>query len=233
MIFCPTEYIGTGNDRESARKYLPVIAEELDLEVYCFWTGNRCVGEIHRPAAESYKKAIGHRLFIWDNYPVNDANPTLHLGQSLSATRTFAKLSTGTWPTLFVRRTKSTASRLSPRPTTPTIPGATIQPVHRPGDSAPRQDKPTAGCAQGTCRDVPGMLIEDTHRTNGNPVIDRFQKIIAQPNSRWLAAVYMDHVQDVAERLKSAFPDQFAAACQTVLDNLKTMREMYAASYPE
>ena len=44
-----------------------------------FWTGDTFT-RITRAAAESYKKRVKHRLFLWDNYPVNDGQQTLHLG---------------------------------------------------------------------------------------------------------------------------------------------------------
>ena len=35
---------------------------------------------ITRAAAESFRAAVGHRIVIWDNYPVNDRSGALHLG---------------------------------------------------------------------------------------------------------------------------------------------------------
>ncbi len=53
----------------------------MHSEVYVFWTGDGVVvPRITRHAAESYKRIVNHRLFLWDNYPVNDGSPTLHLG---------------------------------------------------------------------------------------------------------------------------------------------------------
>jgi len=43
-------------------------------------TGDAVVGRISRKAADTFRGIVKHRLFLWDNYPVNDANPTMHLG---------------------------------------------------------------------------------------------------------------------------------------------------------
>lgn len=80
MIFCPTFYWGDGRDRD-AEPYLHALATELDRDAYVFWTGDQVVTpRITRRAAASYREVVGHRLFLWDNYPVNDNQPTLNLG---------------------------------------------------------------------------------------------------------------------------------------------------------
>jgi len=80
MIFCPGPYWGNGQD-QAARQYLETLADELHPDVYVFWTGDGVVGsQITYAAAQSYRDRVQHRLFLWDNYPVNDMNPTLHLG---------------------------------------------------------------------------------------------------------------------------------------------------------
>src|SRR5207249_9000814 len=80
MIFCPTIYWGDGSD-PGHRAYLDVIARELDHAVLVFWTGDGVVTpRISAGAGRAYRKAVSHDLFIWDNYPVNDDRPTMHLG---------------------------------------------------------------------------------------------------------------------------------------------------------
>ena len=59
--------------------YLDTVARDLNPEIYLFWTGDTFT-RITRAAAESYKKRVKHRLFLWDNYPVNDGQQTMHLG---------------------------------------------------------------------------------------------------------------------------------------------------------
>ena len=79
MIFCPTYYWGDGTGKEQ-KPYLETLARELDKDVYLFWTGDAVVGKITRKGADTFRGLCGHRMFLWDNYPVNDNNPTMHLG---------------------------------------------------------------------------------------------------------------------------------------------------------
>ncbi|HEY1787314.1 MAG TPA: beta-N-acetylglucosaminidase domain-containing protein [Verrucomicrobiae bacterium] len=82
MIFCPGPYFGDGT-KPNDHLYLQTLARSLDARVYVFWTGDGDSAIAHRitvAAATSYKSAVNHRLFLWDNYPVNDEHETLNLG---------------------------------------------------------------------------------------------------------------------------------------------------------
>ena len=82
MIFCPGPYYGDGT-KPNDHLYLQTLAHSLDPNVYIFWTGDGDSAIAHRitvAAAASYKSAVEHRLFLWDNYPVNDGSQTLNLG---------------------------------------------------------------------------------------------------------------------------------------------------------
>lgn len=102
LVFCPTWYAGTGREgvetdsRLGTRvrgsdqivaggtpgvRYTKDLAKALHEDVYLFWTGPEvCALGIDAEQARAYKALCGHRIFIWDNYPVNDQQPTLHLG---------------------------------------------------------------------------------------------------------------------------------------------------------
>lgn len=80
MIFCPTYYWGTGTE-EKERHYLETLGENLNKEIYIFWTGPEVVPKkISLEDAVLYKSVVKHRLILWENYPVNDNHPTMHLG---------------------------------------------------------------------------------------------------------------------------------------------------------
>jgi hypothetical protein len=92
LTFCPTWYAGTGQsgtetnttlgagDTPGAR-YTRTLAKQLHPEVYLFWTGpDVCSLTISATDAKHYKALCGHRILLWDNYPVNDQHPALHLG---------------------------------------------------------------------------------------------------------------------------------------------------------
>ena len=80
VIFCPTWYWGDGTDL-TYRPYFETLASKLNSEVYIFWTGPFVVPKhIYVKDAQSYRDIIKHRIILWENYPVNDNHPTMHLG---------------------------------------------------------------------------------------------------------------------------------------------------------
>ena len=79
LIFCPTYYWGDGT-LTNQQPYLEILARDLDPEVYVFWTGDAVVGKVTRGAADRFRRIVRHRVILWDNYPVNDGHPTMHLG---------------------------------------------------------------------------------------------------------------------------------------------------------
>ena len=80
LIICPAVFWGDGTNPEH-HAYLEALARHMHGDVYVFWNGDSIVTpRITRVAAESYKSVVKHRLFLWDNYPVNDGSPTMHLG---------------------------------------------------------------------------------------------------------------------------------------------------------
>ena len=80
LIFCPVYYWGPA-DAGEAKLYVEALGRTLAADIFVFWTGDAVVTpRITRRAAESFRAAAGHRLVIWDNYPVNDRTGALHLG---------------------------------------------------------------------------------------------------------------------------------------------------------
>jgi beta-N-acetylglucosaminidase-like protein len=78
LVVCPIEYHGT---HESP--YRETLGRELDDEALIWWTGPDVVpATIARADAAAAKAAFGgHELLLWDNYPVNDFEPSrLFLG---------------------------------------------------------------------------------------------------------------------------------------------------------
>jgi hyaluronoglucosaminidase len=79
LTLVPTEYVGT---RPS--DYLAELAEGLPEAVDLMWTGPTvCSPRITATDARAWQDAVGgHRLLLWDNYPVNDGIMAreMHLG---------------------------------------------------------------------------------------------------------------------------------------------------------
>jgi len=231
MIFCPTFYWGTGK-KPAARAYLTTLAKALDEDAYVFWTGPGVVTPtIPRSAAEAYKRCVKHRLFIWDNYPVNDAHPTLHLGPV-----------TGRDPDLCDVVDGYMANPLCSQNEINRIPLITLADyAYNPAGYDPARAigqaivhlADTADRRQ-VLRDLielyPGMLVF-SKGPNWNPVLAKFKQIAGQPHSRYLARLYLGHVEDVVERMKQEFPDRFKAARKTVDADLAKMRALYRTKY--
>lgn len=80
FILCPTVYHNRMLSESWAREYLRVLGEELNPEIEVFWTGpGVCSWRITPEDVDAFVDLIGRKPFVWDNYPVNDGAPLLHL----------------------------------------------------------------------------------------------------------------------------------------------------------
>jgi hypothetical protein len=77
LAMCPIEYAGT-----QTSPYRAALRQLLDPRVLVYWTGRDVVvSGITKAEAVEAAAAFGHELLVWDNYPVNDFDPTkLFLG---------------------------------------------------------------------------------------------------------------------------------------------------------
>jgi len=231
LILCPTFYWGVGED-PAARAYLGILARDLHKDVYVFWTGPKVVTpRIPRAAAEAYRKCVGHRLIIWDNYPVNDSNPTLHLGPVTGRDADLCEVVDG-----FMANPLCPQNEINRIPLL-TIADYTAHPAAY--DPARSIGQAIVHLADGTeQRQVladlvelyPGMLLVDKG-TNWNSVLQRFNELLRAPHSRYMALLYLNHVQDVSSRLGRCFPDRFQDARKTVDQNLEHMRKAFQQRY--
>jgi len=230
MVFCGTYYSGNGQDA-AAKAYLEAIARELDPKVYVFWTGDGVVGRITRRAAEAYRQAVGHRLIIWDNYPVNDSNPTLHLGPVTGRDRDLCEVADG-----YMSNPMASENRINRLPLMTCADYAYNPWAYDPARSIGQAILHLAETPeqQRALKDLvelyPGMLVHG-QGTGYNPVVTRFSEILATPHSRWLAEVYLQHVEDVAARLRRHFAGRFTDATKTAEGNLAVMRQAYRDTY--
>ena len=231
LIVCPTYYWGVGDDPQ-ARGYLEILAEMLDPDVYLFWTGSSAVcPAIQAAAAEQYRHIVKHQIIIWDNYPVNDAHPTLHLGPVTGRDPELCRVAEG-----YMANTMFPQTEINRLPLLTAADYAYNPAAYDPAGSI-RQAILCLSDAPVQCqvfKDLvelyPGMLVS-SHGTRWNPVVTRFSDIIATPHSKYLADMYLTHVEDVATRLRREFPGRFEAAHRTIVANLATMRTAYADKY--
>ena len=231
MIFCPTSYWGDGTE-SGAKAYLETLAVKLHPDVYLFWTGDAVVTpRITRKAAESYKAVAKHRLIIWDNYPVNDANPTLHLGPVTGRDVDLCEVCDG-----YMSNPMHSENEINRIPLITCADYAYNPWAYDPARSIGQAILHTAETPEQRCvlKDLvelyPGMLIF-AQGTAFNPAIARFRKILDTPDARDRADAYLKHIQDVLSRLETLFPKQFRAAKETIKKNINEMRKVYAERY--
>ncbi len=63
--------------------FIETVARHLPAAVACFWTGPKVVSrDIPLAHVDDIARRLGHRLLLWDNYPVNDLymKDELHIG---------------------------------------------------------------------------------------------------------------------------------------------------------
>lgn len=231
LILCPTYYWGVGETAE-ARAYLETLARDLHPDVFVFWTGPSVVSPaIPRSAAEAYRALVGHRLIIWDNYPVNDGNPTLHLGPVIGRDADLCEAAEG-----FMANPMHTESEIGRIPLLTVADYAYNPFTYDPARSIGQAIVHTAATSaqREVLRDLvelyPGMLLY-RQGTGYNPLLGRFQQVVDTPHSRWLASLMLAHADDVLLRLEREFPERFAPTRQTMARNVKAMQDIYRGTY--
>lgn len=225
VIFCPTWYWGTGSD-PTHRAYLQALAANMDPNVYVFWTGDAVVAtRITRAAAEQFQSTVGHRLILWDNYPVNDGAPTLHLGPV-----------TGREPGLSQVLDGYMSNPLYPQNEANRIPLLTIadfaynpyayDPLRSIGQVIVRlADGPEQRLVlKDLVEAYPGIFIQECagFSTGYNPVRQRYLRVTGDPS---LAAAYIDSIASISLRLAAYFPTSFADARAIVEADVEWMRQ--------
>ncbi len=231
MIFTPTAYWGDGTDAE-ARPYLEILAKELNKDVYLFWTGNSVVGNINRQAAVSYKAISKHRLFLWDNYPVNDANPTMHLGPVINRDPDLGEVIDGYMGNPLCAQNE--ANRI------PLLTCADY--AYNPYDYDPERSigqailhLESAPEKRDLLRELvevyPGFIILGKPNTGLNPVRENFAKLVALKHSRPMVEGYIRYLEDLWARMGKAFPDKYKAAQKTLADDVAVVKKMASDRY--
>ena len=208
FIFCATWYGGSGNEPDHVG-YLDTVARDLNPEIHLFWTGDTFT-RITRAAAESYKKRVKHRLFLWDNYPVNDGQQTVHLGPVTGRDTDLCDVIDG-----YISNPMASQNEMN------RIPLATC------ADYAynPKGYDPTRSIGQAILHaadtdarrallldlveQYPGFIVYPGG-TGTNPPRIEFQKLVAAGNF-YLARNVFRHLEDIAARLDREFPDRYPA----------------------
>lgn len=225
MIFCAGPYYGDGTNPDD-HLYLQTLAHDLDPNVYVFWTGDGNSAIAHHitvAAAASYRNAVNHRLFLWDNYPVNDGSETLHLGPVTGREPGLSEVVDG-----YMSNPMSTQNQMN------RIPLATC------ADYAynPRDYDPARSIAQAICflahtraqREVlkevveayPGFLVA-RGSPGTNPVRNKFREIEKKSGSR-SAREFLNKMTTLSHQFGKEFPNEFDAGKKTIAADLAWMR---------
>lgn len=243
LIFTPTWYAGTGRSgKETPAKlgagdtpgirYTKEVAEKLDSEVYLYWTGPEvCSLTIACKDAEAYKALAKHRLFIWDNYPCNDGQPTLHLGPLTGRDPKLSNLAEG-----------YISNPLNPQDEANWIPMLTIADylwnpeVYNPARSIGQavahlgQTPHQRAALKNLVELYPGRLVDESFSTGWNSLQECFRAILSE-GSQKAARQFMAHAEEVSQRMAKLFPNQYVLARDVLNHDIQMARQEYSKRY--
>jgi hypothetical protein len=234
MIFCPTYYWGDGT-LPKQQPYLEELARELDQDIYVFWTGDAVVGNVTRAAAEKFRGLVRHRVFLWDNYPVNDGHPTMHLGP---VTRRAADL--GDVLDGYVSNAMREQNEINRVPLATCADYAYNPRAYDPQRSIGQairlqaEKKSQREVLRELVETYPGMLLASGSgdKTSFNPVRAAVEKISAAPESRTAATDYLKRLQTLSEKLKREFPGRYAAEKKTLDADIAFAKKNFSTRFP-
>ena len=224
MIFCPGPYHGDGSQPE-AHAYLQALGQELNPDVYIFWVGDETVTpRITRAAAESYKRAVGHRLFLWDNYPVNDYRPTLNLGPVAGRAADLCQVADG-----YMSNPMDPQNQINRVPTATCADYAYNPRAYDPGRSIGQSilllGKTHA--QRKVLRDLvetyPGFIVTGGG-TGTNPVRNKFKQLAGGTDPE-ASRKFLRQIEDLSLRMEKAFPAQFDDAKKTIRTDVEWMKK--------
>ena len=233
LIFCPVYYWGAADAGES-KAYTEALGRALDEDILVFWTGDAVVTpRITRKAAESFRAAVGHRIVIWDNYPVNDRSGALHLGPVIGRDPDLDEVAYGYMSNPHAPQNEINRIPLltcadyawNPRAYDPdrSIGQAIAQLSDSPGQRAVLRDLVEL---------YPGDLISGSTMTGYNCVLEKMTTLLNVPGGRRLARRFVGRVERVAARLDREFPDRYAETKKTLAAHIARAKGMLATKVP-
>ena len=234
FIFCPTYYWGDGT-LPKQKPYLEELARSLDKDIYVFWTGERVVGRVTCKAAETFRGIVGHRVILWDNYPVNDGQATMHLGPLVDRDADLCEVLDGYMSNPMREQNEMNRIPLAtcadysynPRAYDPmrSIAQAILLQADEPGEREVLRD---------LVETYPGMLLDSAAhgRTGFNPVRFQMESILAVPQSRPAALAYLAYLKELSNRLGKSFPERYGPGKATLGADIAAGQVAITARYP-
>lgn len=227
MIFCPASFWGDGTNPEHAA-YLNSVARALNPDVFVFWNGDAIVTpRITRVAAQSYKTVIRHRLFLWDNYPVNDGSPTMHLGPLSGRESDLCEVLDG-----YLSNPMCSQSQINRLPLATCADYANDPTAYKParsiGQAILRFGKTPS--EQMVLKELveayPGFIVAGGG-TGTNPVRAKFGGLLNQDRTLAAGRKFVAQMEDLAARLRRVFPGGFHDAHRTLLADVEWMKAQF------
>lgn len=228
LIFCPVPYWGDGTAPEP-RAYLEALGQELHPDVYLFWTGDAVVTpRITRAAASSYRRIARHRLFLWDNYPVNDSSPTLHLGPVRGRDPDLGEVIDG-----YMSNPMAAQNQINRLPLATCADYAYNPWAYDPDRSIGQailflaSSHSQRRVLKDLVETYPGLLVTGGG-TGSNPVRPKLSGLLASDGGRTAATNFVRQFERMATGLATEFPGQFPATRKTLADDLDWMKRQLA-----
>jgi AraC-like DNA-binding protein/mannose-6-phosphate isomerase-like protein (cupin superfamily) len=225
MLFCPAYFWGDGSNPEHTA-YLAAVARDLHPDVYVFWNGDAIVTpRITRVAAQSFKRVVRHRLFLWDNYPVNDGSPTMHLGPLSGRDPDLCEVIDGYLSNSMCSQNQinriplATAAEYALDPHTYKPARSVGQAIARFGPSPEARQ-----VLKELVEAYPGFIVAGGG-TGTNPVRAKFGDLLVEDSSGLTATAFMAKMEGLASRLGTLFSDRFFDAKHTLLADIAWMKE--------
>ena len=225
FLFRPVACAGDGTNPEQ-HAYLEALAKDMHQNVFAFWDGDGVVTpRITTVAAESFKGAVRHRLFLCDNYPVNDASPTMHLGPLSGRDVDLCEAVDG-----YLSNPMHPQSQINRLPLA-TCADYALNPAgynpHRSiGQAIVRFAKTSQ--QQQVLKELvdayPGFIVAGGG-TGTNPVRKKFGDLQAEQGSASTTVAMIRRFEDLLARLTRHFPKEFLDARKTVADDIDWMKK--------
>lgn len=228
MLFCPTLYWGDG-DLPGQRAYLEALARELAPDVYVFWTGPAVVpARITRRDAEAFRGIVKHRVILWDNYPVNDGHPALHLGPVTGRDPALPQVLDG-----YMSNPHFTQNEINRIPLFTmadyAFAPARYDPETSIGQALLHQDATPA--QREALREMVELFPSLDTDTGHNDLMEQFTRIAAEPHSEYVATLLIERAEAVDERMDRLFPKRYRAARATLRQTIGTLRRRFKEQY--
>ncbi len=233
LIFCPVYYWGCG-DKDPANAYLRALGSALDKDAFLFWTGDDVVTpQITRACAEKYRGIVGHRLIIWDNYPVNDRSGALHLGPVSGRDPDLAEIASGYMSNPHCPQNEINRIPLltcadyayNPRSYDPSR--SIGQAILRLADKAGQRRT-----LQRLVELYPGNLLSGSASTAYHCTRETFLSLLREPEARAKCASLIAEVDEAAAGLFREFPGRYAETKKTLAAHAVQLQDLFREHFP-